>query len=406
MSAATPLRVLHQAYLRNGAWGGMEKSFAAMVEATRDDPRIEHYVVENLRAPAPGLRQALRHLSASARDVRRWYGVPVPHALRTLHRRVAARTRGVNHVLNPNQVGQTDAARLARAVGAASVYWERGAAWFTDVAERQADFASAYDLYLANSHASRQMLRELWRVRGPVEVCTPGLSPPATEARPRSLAAQGPIRLGFAARLRAFKGGVLAVHALAALRVRGIRASLRVAGEGPDRDAIREQALRLGVQQHVHLVGWVSSIDDFLADVDVLVHPALREPYGISCAEALLRGVPVVAARVDGLPEVVLDGIDGLCVTPERSLAEYSLYGGDLADVYPRVFRPERNAVGEPGFVDPEALAEAVIRITRDPERYHAFSAAGCAAAHTRFDYGAHLSRVTGLLGRAGREAP
>jgi len=115
-----------------------------------------------------------------------------------------------------------------------------------------------------------------------------------------------------------------------------------------------------------------------------------------------MRGVPVVAACVDGLPEVIVDGVDGLCLPPERPLSDFARYGGDRRDVYPLVFRPERDTVGEPGFVDPEALAEAVMRLTGDATRYAAFSASGCAAAHTRFDYGAHLMRLTRLLAGAG----
>lgn len=401
MSAA-PLRILHQAYLRNGAWGGMEKSFAGFVEATRDDPAIENYVVENLRAVAPAMKRALHHLSAPALEVRRWHGLPVPRALRPVRRRRAARAWHVNRVLNWNQVGRTEAARLARAVGASAVYWERGAAWYPDVERREADFADAYDLYLANSHASRQMLRELWNVEGAVEVCTPALSPHASVGRPRVLAADRMLRLGFAARLRAFKGGVLAIHALAVMRARGVEAQLLVAGEGPDRRAMQEQALRLGLAKHVHFLGWVSSMDRFFSEIDVLLHPALREPYGISCAEALLRGVPVVAACVDGLPEVIVNGVDGLCLPPERPLSAFAHYGGERRDVYPLVFRPERDTVGEPGFVDPEALAEAVMRLTGDAARYAAFSAAACTAARTRFDYGAHLARLTRLLAAAG----
>ena len=403
--AHAPLRILHQAYLRNGAWGGMEKSFAGFVESTRDDPGIENYVIENLRAAAPGVKRALRHLSAPARELRRWYGLPVPRGLRPVHRRTAAQQWRINRVLNWNQVGQAEAARLARAVGAAAVYWERGAAWYPDVDRGDADFADAYDLYLANSHASRQMLRERWNVKGPVEVCTPALSPDAPIGAPRALQGHRMLHLGFAARLRAFKGGVLAIHALAVLRARGVEAQLLVAGEGPDRRAMQEQALRLGLAKHVHFLGWVASMDRFYADIDVLLHPALREPYGISCAEALLRGVPVVAARVDGLPEVIVDGVDGLCLVPERPLSEFARYGGDRGDVYPLVFRPERDTVGEPGFVDPDALAEAVMRVTGDATRYAAFSAAGCAAARSRFDYGAHLARFTALLAGAGANA-
>ncbi|THD04141.1 hypothetical protein B1810_07575 [Panacagrimonas perspica] len=210
--------------------------------------------------------------------------------------------------------------------------------------------------------------------------------------------ADRPVRLGFAARLRAFKGGVLAVHALRALVDRGIDAELWVAGEGPDLQAMQAQAEYLGLGSRVRFAGWVASMDDWFGDIDLMLHPALREPYGISCAEALSRGIPVVATRVDGLSEVIEHGVDGLCVTPTLALTAFDALGGDRNDVYPLVYRPERGSIAEPGLPDPEALADAVMQIVGDASRYAAFSAAACATVDGRFSYASHLQRLKSLL--------
>lgn len=398
------LRILHQAYLRNGAWGGMEKSLSGFLAATREDPEVQNFLIENLRNAAPGMRQALAALSAPAREVRRWHGIPLPPtptSLRRGHRRSAAAAWRINRVINWNQVGDVQPARLAHSLGASAVYWERGSAWFTQAARPDTVFASAYDLYLANSEASRQMLRQIWNVQGAIQVCTPALSHRQPTAAPRRLPCGRPLRLGFAARLRAFKGGVLAVHALRALLERGHDAELWVAGEGPDLLAMQTQAERWGLSPRVRFLGWVASMDEWFRDIDVLLHPALREPYGISCAEALSRGIPVVATRVDGLPEVIEDGVDGLCVTPTMRLSEFHALGGDRGDVYPLVYRPERGEVAEPGLPDPDALAAAVEQVTGDADRYAAFSAAACATVDGRFSYAAHLSRFKSLLSAA-----
>lgn len=399
---STTLRVLHQAYLRNGAWGGMEKSLAGFLAATRDDPQVENFMIENLRDAAPAMREALVNLGAPVREVRRWHGLPLPSsppALRRGHRRSAAAHWRVNRVINWNQVGDAEPARLAHSIGARAVYWERGSAWFTDTPRPHADFATAYDLYLANSEASRQMLRQRWNVSGDIQVCTPALSHRQLVVTPRTRTAGRPLRLGFAARLRAFKGGVLAIHALRALVDRGVDAQLMVAGVGPDLAAMQAQAAKLRLASRVRFAGWIASMDDWYADIDVMLHPALREPYGISCAEALSRGIPVVATRVDGLPEVIEHGVDGLCVTPTLSLGAFGDFGGDRSDVYPLVFRPEQGLVAEPGLPDPAALADAVIDLAGDPARYAAFSSAACATVRGRFSYSAHLSRLKGLLG-------
>lgn len=397
---AARLGLLHQINLRHRAWGGMEKHFCRLLQATAMDPQIDNYLVENLHDAADEVGRHLRLLSAPAAEARRLGPLPLPKRprwVRELRRRRLARRWRVNRVLNWNLFGDLGPLRIARSLGAAAVYWERGAAWYEQPSPPQA-FADGYDLYLANSVASREMLRQRWKVRGEIRICSPGVVHPALQRGARSLRADRVLRLGFAARLRAFKGGVLAVHALGTVRAQGLQAELMVAGDGPDRLAMQQQAQRLGIGGHVHFLGSLTEMTAFFGAIDLYLHPALREPYGLAPAEALCAGVPVIAARVDGLPEVVDEGATGYCITPTRPLSGYGAFGGNIGDVYPLVYRPERGVVAEPSFVDPEALADAVVRLAGDPQRYQAMSAAALAAHARKFAFEPHLAALTQML--------
>lgn len=393
------LRVLHQIHLAQGSWGGLEKQFANLLRASAGDPRAGHYLSEDLRGVTAEITAAMTNLRAPAMDPRRWRGLTVPNwrGLRQTLQARQARAWGVDAVLSWSRFADPRPQRLASRIGAASVYWERGSAWFPRTRAPHADFLQGFDLYLANSRASVEMLRH-WGVTAPVEICHPGiLATPALA--PRSLPA-GPLRLGFCARLQTFKGGVLAVHTLALLRRRGFAARLTIAGEGPDRAAMESVARSLGVDD-LHFLGRVSAIDGFYRDIDLLLHPALREPYGNVCAEALMAGVPVVTTAVDGLPEVVEHGVTGLCVAPTLALAEFRGLGGDPDGVYPRVWRPDLQRIAAPGVADPAHLADAAIRIAGDTQRYAAFSAAAVRSAPLRFSYPAHVDRLLALLSSA-----
>lgn len=396
------LRLLHQIHLAHDAWGGMEKQFASLLQATAQDPRVAHYLSEDLRDVAPGVATALAGLRAPAADTRRWHGMTVPNwrGMRQSRQASQARSWGIDAVLSWNRFGDPRPVRLAHRIGAASIYWERGAAWHARSRVPEEDFLRGFDGYIANSQACAAMLR-YWGVAAPIEVCSPGIyrDAAAQPVTPRQLDG-GVLRLGLCAPLQPFKGGVLAVHTLAALRRGGVAASLSIAGDGPERERIQALAQQLGVGDVLQFFGRLTATDAFYAGIDLLLHPALCEPWGNACAEALIAGVPVVATAVDGLPEVIRDQVDGVLVAPGLSLADYAAFGGDPDGVYPRVWRPELCRVAEPGVPDPQALADAVMRIAGDARRYAQTSAAALQNAPRRFGYAAHIDHLLQLIGR------
>jgi glycosyltransferase involved in cell wall biosynthesis len=81
-------------------------------------------------------------------------------------------------------------------------------------------------------------------------------------------------------------------------------------------DRLKRLAQELKIIDRVHIVGFQDPVQPFLAALDLYVHPALMEGFGIAVVEAMAMGKAVVATTTGGLPEVVAQGETGLLVTP------------------------------------------------------------------------------------------
>jgi len=88
-----------------------------------------------------------------------------------------------------------------------------------------------------------------------------------------------------------------------------------IAGEGSLRQVLEEQIKRLGLQFHVHLVGYQSDMVQFWNEVDVAVISSDSEGFPMVVLEACAAGIPVIATRVGGIPEVLTDDT-GILVEP------------------------------------------------------------------------------------------
>jgi glycosyltransferase involved in cell wall biosynthesis len=89
-----------------------------------------------------------------------------------------------------------------------------------------------------------------------------------------------------------------------------------IAGDGSERASLERRAVERGVAERVRFLGRREDAADLLGACDVFVLPARREGLGVSALEALAAGRAVVASKVGGLAEVVVDGECGLCVPP------------------------------------------------------------------------------------------
>ena len=127
----------------------------------------------------------------------------------------------------------------------------------------------------------------------------------------------GPLIVGVLTRLIPLKNVEAAIKAVACLAEHEIEVQLEIAGTGPSEPALRELARSLKVSQRVHFLGWQTEIQSLLKRWDVLAVPSLEEGLPVSVLEAMAAARPVVASRVGGLGELVVDGVTGILLAPD-----------------------------------------------------------------------------------------
>jgi len=129
--------------------------------------------------------------------------------------------------------------------------------------------------------------------------------------------------VGVIGRLREEKGQFILLESIKKVVEEMPDAALLVVGDGADRAYLEQAAVELGVNDHVIWLGQKDPDEVFAlyGVIDLVVVPSLFEGFGLTAAEAMTAGKPVVASNVDGLREVIQDGISGLLVPPGNSKA-------------------------------------------------------------------------------------
>jgi N-acetyl-alpha-D-glucosaminyl L-malate synthase BshA len=102
---------------------------------------------------------------------------------------------------------------------------------------------------------------------------------------------------------------------------------LLMVGDGPERSNAEWFAQNAGVDRKVHFLGKQENIEELIGISDLLLLPSETESFGLVALEAMACEVSVVASNVGGLPEVVMDGVEGFLVEPRdtEKMAERSI---------------------------------------------------------------------------------
>ncbi|MFI5316527.1 MAG: glycosyltransferase family 4 protein [Myxococcota bacterium] len=182
-----------------------------------------------------------------------------------------------------------------------------------------------------------------------------------------------PARLLTVAQLKPYKGIAFLVAAARRLADRGVDVRCDVIGGGPLQAELAAEVERVGLGERFHLLGPRSQAEvaEALASADLFVLPSIVAPDGqmegipVSLMEALAAGLPTVATRLSGIPELVVDGRTGYVVPPG----------------------------------DAESLAAAIARALAEPERARALAQAGRALVQEQFEIRGCMERLVAAIG-------
>ena len=185
-------------------------------------------------------------------------------------------------------------------------------------------------------------------------------------------AGAGPL-VGMVGNLDWRKNPALLVEATPAIRAAVPAARIVLVGAFPDaaaEAAVRDRIAALGLGDAVVVTGFLPNPFPVVGALDVLVHPALRDPFPLALLEGMALARPIVASAVGGIPEMLVDGQSGLLVPP-----------GDAA-----------------------ALAGAVVGLLRDEPRRRGLGAAALHRLQTTFTLAGFAATMFGAFDEAVRD--
>ena len=195
------------------------------------------------------------------------------------------------------------------------------------------------DCVLVNAEAIRERLIGEGYDPGKIAVIRNGITLSRFAGEQRGAALRQELGLPLSApliivfsRLNQLKGIQYFLDAAITLAEKFPDARFLVVGDGANRKELEEQGRRLGLGQRAVFTGFRGDIPELLSEAAVSVLPSLSEGLSNSLLESMAAGVPVVAARVGGNPEVIEHGVTGLLVPPRDAAALAAATGRLLED--------------------------------------------------------------------------
>ena len=155
--------------------------------------------------------------------------------------------------------------------------------------------------------------------------------------------------VGMVACLKPQKAPLDFVRLADAVRHRVPSAHFVLVGDGVLRPAVEAEVARLGLDAHLHLLGWRRDVPAILGALDIFVLTSLWEGLPRAIPEAMASGLPVVATRVDGVPEAVSDRVTGYLAAPHdvETLADRVVFLLEQPSEARRMGEEGRSRVGE-----------------------------------------------------------
>ena len=213
-------------------------------------------------------------------------------------------------------------------------------------------------LILANSNATKTMLVEKFYVSNKkIKVLHNGIDTTIQYRKKPVFNQLKAFRVGFIGRLDTPKGAHVLIDAMRYLIENNI--ILVIAGSGILEKTLKSQAKYL---EYVSFIGRIEDPYVFLSTIDLLVVPSIREPLGNVCLEAGLCKVPVLAANIDGIPEIIENHVSGELIDPTDDIViDFPVSAVSLPEF---VVDPVTHKIHAPLQINPKYLANKILELS------------------------------------------
>ncbi len=253
---------------------------------------------------------------------------------------------------------------------------------------------------VANSEAAAMLVQQRYGVPpASIQVVANAVAPlPAVDrdALRRSLGLEGAPIVGSIGRLDNPKDQHTLLEAAAlALRQRDDLRFVLVGG-GPLEAELRTHLQELGLTGRFTMTGWRSDARELIHTFDLFVGTSIRESFGNVFVEAALAGLPVIAAAVDGIPEVVVHNKTGYLLHPKRPIHPSTAAGATPIGPFALI----DGHLSPPHSLDPAELAQAIVDLMADPERRQQLGEAARQRAQLRYGLDRHIMELSDLYRR------
>ncbi len=164
-------------------------------------------------------------------------------------------------------------------------------------------------------------------------------------------------------------------------------------GGGPLEAEYRDKIAKLGIQDRFMITGWREDARNLMQVLDIFVSTSIHESFGNVLVEALLAEKPVIAPRIDGIPEIITNGENGLLLNPSENVIPRNTTGSTLYS--PRVIMDGKLTV--PLSISPSDLSNSIEYLLERPDIRETMGERGRKIALERFTIDIYVKKIENI---------
>ena len=262
-----------------------------------------------------------------------------------------------------NNLGSRSVNKLLKIIPSTNIiFHERGTAWNAkdkDIKIYRSNATNA-KVILANSNASKIILNKRFGInKSKIKVIYNGfLSKNNNYVPENSKRYSKKFSVGYVGRLDTPKGVHVFIQAAKKLK----KYDFYLAGNGPLKNILKKSAKNY---KNIHFMGTIKQPLDFIAKMDVMIVPSIREPLGNIIIESGYCKKPVIATNIDGIPEIIENGLSGILINPEKKLSLGKLPKNSVP-IPEFVVNPTTFKLEHPKEIDSNKLCKYIVKLEKN----------------------------------------